>query len=75
MRERVTFVHGSQEAFDPSQLRIEKDGLHIASLKAAREDRLTFGFQELPQEVNLPEAYYVRMIHYSIAMESVEAMS
>ena len=51
MRERVTFVHSPEDSFDPSQLRVENDTLHISSLKAAREDRVTFGFHELPQEV------------------------
>lgn len=51
MRERITFIHGINEAFDPSQLRLDNDTLHITSLKAAREDRLTIGLYELPQEV------------------------
>ena len=51
MRERITFIHGSEESFDPKQLRVEKDAFHVTDLRAAREDRVTFGFQELPQEV------------------------
>ena len=51
MRERITFVHGADGAFDPKQLRVEGDTLQLQSLKAAREDRLTFSFPELPQEV------------------------
>ncbi len=51
MRERITFIHGINEEFDPSQLRLNSDTLHITSLKAAREDRLTIGLYELPQEV------------------------
>lgn len=51
MKARVTFVYGSEDAFDPSQLQLEKSALHIKSLKAAREDRITLGLHELPQEV------------------------
>lgn len=51
MRERITFVHGAEEAFDPEQLRLDNDTLQVKSLKAAQEDRLTFSFHELPQEV------------------------
>ena len=51
MRERVTFIHGAESAFDPDQIQVNKDSIHIKSLQAAREDRITFGFQDLPQEV------------------------
>lgn len=51
MRERITFIHGINEEFDPKQLRLNNDTLHITSLNAAREDRLTIGLYELPQEV------------------------
>ena len=50
---RITFVHGAEDDFDPNQLKVEGDSLHIRSLKAAREDRITFGYQDLPQEVRL----------------------
>lgn len=56
MRERITFVHGAEDAFDPKQLQIqEENSLHIKSLKAAREDRMTASLYELPQEV--PKAH------------------
>ena len=51
MRERITFVHGAEDDFDPSQLEVQNDSLYIKSLTAAREDRITFSFDELPQEV------------------------
>ena len=51
MRERITFIHGAEEVFDPSQLKLEKNSLRLTELQAAREDRLTFGVDELPQEV------------------------
>ena len=51
MRERITFLHAANHPFDPQQLRVENDTLHVSSLVAAREDRLTFSLYELPQEV------------------------
>ena len=51
MRERITFVHGAENDFDPNQLEVQNDSLYIKSLKAVREDRVTFSFEELPQEV------------------------
>lgn len=52
MRERVTFLRRPDDVFDPKQLQLQNDTLHITSLKAAREDQLTFGLYELPQEVS-----------------------
>jgi len=54
MKERITFVHGSEDAFNPKQLELQKDSLQVRSLKAAREDRITLSLYELPQEVSLP---------------------
>ncbi len=51
MRERITFVRGAEDAFNPEQLQIQKEALYVKSLKAAREDRLTASLYELPQEV------------------------
>ncbi|MCJ1256631.1 protease B nonderepressible form [Lignoscripta atroalba] len=51
MRERITFIHGAEDAFDPSQLRLDNDTLYVNSLKAVREDRVTFSPHELPQEL------------------------
>ena len=75
MRERITFVHGPQDPFDPTQLRVEKNGLRITALKAAREDRLTFAFQELPQEVELPNCDTCQRAYWIIALESAKTMS
>ena len=51
MRERITFVHGQEDAFNPDQIQLKSDTLYIKSLKAAREDRVTASLYELPQEV------------------------
>ena len=53
MKERVTFLNHQGQDFDPAQLQLQNDSLRLKSLKAAREDRLTIGLDELPQEVYL----------------------
>ena len=60
MKERVTFVHGANDPFTPEQLRLDNDTLCVKSLKAAREDRSTFGLHELPQEVSLASFIYLK---------------
>ena len=51
MKERITFVHGAEDAFNPDQVQLKSNTLYIKSLKAAREDRVTASLYELPQEV------------------------
>jgi len=51
MRRRITFVHGPDEEFDPRQIHLNNGTLSIGSVKGAREDRITLGSQQLPQEV------------------------
>jgi hypothetical protein len=51
MRKRITFVHDAEGPFDPKQAPLGGDVLSIRSLQGAREERVTFGFNELPQEV------------------------
>lgn len=45
-------MHNGNDAFDPKQLQLQNDSLRVKSLKAAREDKLTLGLYELPQEVS-----------------------
>lgn len=56
MRERITFLHRPDDALDPKQLQLQNDTLHVTFLKAAREDKLTVGLYELPQEVSNSKA-------------------
>ena len=66
MRERITFVHGAEDKFDPKQLTVEKNAVQVQNLKAAREDRLTFSFSELPQEVmDITLEYLLQMADYA----------
>ena len=52
MKERITYIPGTDDAFEPSQLQVEKTSLIVKNFRAAREDRLTFDLDELPQEVD-----------------------
>ncbi|KPM36250.1 Protein PBN1 [Neonectria ditissima] len=47
MRERITFVH-DDPGFDPEALDIQDAGLLGPLIDTARQDRLTFAFDELP---------------------------
>lgn len=78
MRERITFIHGINEEFDPSQLRLNSDTLHINSLKAAREDRLTIDLDELPQDQEVPQSSlsaHCAATDRFLAKARIEAMS
>ncbi|KAL9007223.1 MAG: hypothetical protein Q9188_000026 [Gyalolechia gomerana] len=51
MKERITFIQPADGNFSPDQLEVGTHALRVKSLKAAREDRLTFSVEELPHEV------------------------
>ena len=51
MRQRITFVQEPQDSIDPQLLKVTANSISTGELKAAREDRITFGFDELPQEL------------------------
>lgn len=51
MKRRLTYIHAREDVFDPKELQLDNNTLHINGLRAAREDRFTFGLYELPQEV------------------------
>lgn len=78
MNQRITFIHEPGRSFDPSQLRLQNDTLHVNALEAGREDRLTISLYELPQEVSTMINTKVTIFQVLIAREvmaSVEAMS
>lgn len=54
MRQRITFIHEPQDSIDPGTLAIDLKSLKgTGDLNAAREDRITFGLSQLPQELYL----------------------
>lgn len=53
MRQRITFIHKPEDAIDPEAIQVGPDVLKVRGLVAAREDRITLGFNELPEEIRL----------------------
>lgn len=51
MRQRITFLHEPGDAVNPDTYDVKDTSLTINGLQATREDRITFGTHELPQEV------------------------
>ncbi|EER37522.1 conserved hypothetical protein [Histoplasma capsulatum var. duboisii H88] len=51
MKKRITFIHGGEGKFDPKQVILRNDSLTVQSLDAALQEKYTFAFNELPQEV------------------------
>ncbi|OJJ64923.1 hypothetical protein ASPSYDRAFT_138311 [Aspergillus sydowii CBS 593.65] len=51
MRQRTTFIQKPSAPFHPSQTTLKRDALAIQALDAAREERLTFSFDELSSEL------------------------
>lgn len=56
MRQRITFIHEPQDAIDPKSFELSKDGeygpsLTLKGLKAAREDRIVFSYDDLSKDV------------------------
>lgn len=51
MRQRITYIQDPQDSVDPKSLKVTKDSISTTNVKAAREERVTFGFNELPQEL------------------------
>jgi hypothetical protein len=57
MKQRITYVVKSPEAFSPELLDVKKEGSKDAfilkGVQAAKEHRITLGLDELPSEVRL----------------------
>lgn len=51
MKRRITFIQRVDAGFDPQQAELTASSLSVRGLDAAREDRITVGLDELPQEV------------------------
>ncbi|KAL2074922.1 hypothetical protein VTL71DRAFT_8702 [Oculimacula yallundae] len=51
MRQRITFLQEPADSIDPSKLVVTSTSISTPELIAAREERITFGFDELPQEL------------------------
>ena len=51
MKQRTTYILRDGAAFKSSQLQVKKNSLQASDLDAVKEDRLTFGLAELPEDV------------------------
>lgn len=51
MRQRITFVHKPEDAIDPKSLKVSNNSISIEALNAAREDKVTFSHDDLPQDI------------------------
>jgi hypothetical protein len=51
MKRRVTYVQHPETPFEPHQASLSSTTVTIRELDAAREDRITFSFNDLPEEV------------------------
>ncbi|KAL3419395.1 hypothetical protein PVAG01_09617 [Phlyctema vagabunda] len=51
MRQRITFLQEPQDSTDPQTIKVASESIKTRIANAAREDRITFGFNELPQEL------------------------
>ena len=49
MKRRITFIQRPDAPFEPHQAVLSSTKLAIRNLSAAREDRITFGLDELPE--------------------------
>ncbi|KIW71059.1 hypothetical protein PV04_03274 [Phialophora macrospora] len=59
MRRRSTYVTHPSRAVNPADIQVRSRQLLLGALKAAREERLTFGLEELPAEL----ADHLRQCH------------
>jgi hypothetical protein len=55
MKRRITFVQPDNAPFDKSQAELTASALSVRALDAAREDRITVGLDELPEEVRIKQ--------------------
>jgi hypothetical protein len=52
MKRRITYIQRINAPFEPQQAVLTSKSLSVRDLDAAREDRITVGLDELPQEVS-----------------------
>lgn len=77
MRQRITLLHAPEDAIDPNSVKITSNSLALPLLKAAREDRITFGLEELPQEIHyvLKRSHELHIRHVNnVSYESISPL-
>jgi hypothetical protein len=58
MKRRVTYVQHPETPFEPHQASLSSTTVSVRDLDAAREDRITFGLEDLPEEVGNTNTSY-----------------
>jgi hypothetical protein len=53
MKRRVTYVQHPETPFKQHQASLSSTAVSVRDLDAAREDRITFGLEDLPEEVGM----------------------
>jgi len=53
MKHRITYLVPNHDNFNPEQLAVQGDAFTLKGVDAAKEHRITFSLNELPQEVCL----------------------
>lgn len=51
MKRRITYIQRPEAPFAPEQVSLLSNSVQIQGLDAAREDRITFDLDDLPEEV------------------------
>lgn len=52
MRQRITYLQEPNDSVDPKTLEVGEAHIKTKGLKAAREEKITFAFDELPRELH-----------------------
>jgi hypothetical protein len=52
MRQRITYLQEPNDSIDPKTLEVGESHIRTKGLKAAREEKITFAFDELPRELH-----------------------
>lgn len=63
MRQRITYLQNPEDSLDPGTLEIGTAHIKAKEVKAAREEKITFGLDELPKELHevLKRSYEVHV--------------
>lgn len=76
MKQRLTYLVKDVSNFNLDQLEVTKDSFSVRNLQAAKEQHLTIGLDELPQEVTIDvDVGNVAYLTWSTDMASSQAMS
>lgn len=51
MKRRITYIQHPETPFKPHQASLSSSAVSVRDLDAAREDRITFSLEDLPEEV------------------------